>query len=122
MEGMTSGVLVVDDDAVFRELAQRIVRGAGLSVAGEAATVAAALAAVGDLSPSAVLLDVGLPDGDGLTLAAHLATLSRPPSVVLTSSDPDLVNEEDVRRCGARAFIAKADLPGANLRVLLAGG
>jgi DNA-binding NtrC family response regulator len=103
MEGMTSGVLVVDDDAVFRDLAQRIVRGAGLSVAGEAATVAAALAAVGDLSPSAVLLDVGL-------------------SVVLTSSDPDLVNEEDVRRCGARAFIAKADLPGANLRVLLAGG
>jgi DNA-binding NarL/FixJ family response regulator len=118
---MTSGVLVVDDDAVFRGLARRMLRDAGLTVVGEAGTVVAALAAVRDLEPSAVLLDVGLPDGDGVTLAAHLATLPWRPSVVLTSTDPDAVSPADVRRCGARAFLAKANLPGARLDVLLAG-
>ena len=118
---MPSGVLVVDDDAVFRDLARRILHGAGLAVAGEADAVAAALAAVHELEPAAVLLDVGLPDGDGVTLAAHLATLPWPPPVVLTSTDPDAVNATDLRRCGARAFIPKPDLPGARLGVLLAG-
>jgi DNA-binding NarL/FixJ family response regulator len=116
---MTFGVFVVDDDPVFRDLARRMLRGAGLTVLGEAGTVAAAMETVRDLEPSAVLVDVGLPDGDGITLAAHLATLAWRPSVLLTSSDPDAVSPADVRRSGARAFIPKADLPGARLDVLL---
>jgi DNA-binding NarL/FixJ family response regulator len=120
MRSMTLGVLVVDDDPVFRDLARRMLRGAGLTVLGEAATMAEAKAAVRDLEPSAVLVDVGLPDGDGVTLAAHFATLARRPSVLLTSSDSDAVSPADVRRCGARGFVAKADLPGTRLDVLLA--
>jgi CheY-like chemotaxis protein len=114
---MTSGVLVVDDDAAFRAIARRLLQGAGLVVLGEAATVAAALAAVAELDPSALLLDVGLPDGDGITLATQLAG---GPSVLLTSADPEAVDAVALARCGARAFIAKADLPGAALGTLLA--
>jgi len=117
---MTSGVFVVDDDPVFRDLARRILQCAGLTVLGEADTVAAAMAALPELEPTAVLLDVGLPDGDGVSLAAKLATFAWRPSVLLTSSDPDAVSPADVRRCGARGFLAKADLPGARLDVLLA--
>jgi DNA-binding NarL/FixJ family response regulator len=120
MASMTSGVFVVDDDPVFRDLARRMLRCAGLSVLGEADTVGSAMAAVRDLEPSAVLVDVGLPDGDGVTLAADLAALAWRPSVLLTSSDPDAVSPADVRRCGARGFLAKADLPGAPLDLLLA--
>jgi DNA-binding NarL/FixJ family response regulator len=120
MKPMTSGVLVVDDDPVFRDLARRMLRGAGLTVLGEADTMAAALAAVREVEPSAVLLDVGLPDGDGVTLAARLASLAWRPSVVLTSTDPDAVTAADVRRSGARAFVAKVDLPNARLDELLA--
>jgi DNA-binding NarL/FixJ family response regulator len=120
MTWMTSGVFVVDDDPVFRDLARRMLECAGLTVLGEAGTVAAAMASVRDLEPSALLVDVGLPDGDGVTLAAHLATLVWRPSVLLTSSDPDAVSPADVRRCGARGFVAKADLPGARLDELLA--
>jgi two-component system nitrate/nitrite response regulator NarL len=117
---MTSGVLIVDDDAAFRALAHRILGDAGLAVAGEAGTIAAALAAIADLEPSGVLLDIGLPDGDGLTLAARLATLPSPPAVLLTSTDPDAVTLADVRQSGARGFIPKADLPGAALDALRA--
>jgi DNA-binding NarL/FixJ family response regulator len=120
MARMTSGVFVVDDDPVFRDLAHRMLRAAGLTVVGEADSVSEAMAAIRDLEPSAVLVDVGLPDGDGVTLAADLATLARRPSVLLTSTDPDAVSPADVQRCGARGFLAKADLPSAPLDVLLA--
>jgi NAD(P)-dependent dehydrogenase (short-subunit alcohol dehydrogenase family) len=38
-----------------------------------------------------VLLDIGLPDGDGVALAMRLAALPSPPAVLLTSTDPDAV-------------------------------
>ncbi len=72
---MTRTVLVVDDDPEFRNLAMRLLTASGLAVVGEAHTVAAALSDAGRLKPSAFLVDVELPDGDGLTLARELAAL-----------------------------------------------
>jgi DNA-binding NarL/FixJ family response regulator len=117
---VTSGVLIVDDDPGFRALARRILTDAGFLVLGEAETVADALATIAAVEPAAVLLDVGLPDGDGITLAAQLATLPARPAVLLTSTDPDAVSAADLLRCGARAFVPKADLPGATLEELRA--
>jgi DNA-binding NarL/FixJ family response regulator len=65
-----------------------------------------------------VLLDVGLPDGDGITLAQALTALPWRPRVVLTSSDADAAGPEAVRDCGAAAFIWKLDLTDVALRVL----
>lgn len=114
---MTFGVLVVDDDADFRAMARGLLQAAGLVVVGEAASVAAAVAAIRELDPAAVLLDVGLPDGDGITLAGQLAG---GPSVLLTSADPGAVDADALERSRARAFVPKADLPGAALDTLLA--
>jgi DNA-binding NarL/FixJ family response regulator len=113
---MAAGVLVVDDDASFRALAIRLLETAGLRIAGEADTVRRAMEAVLDLRPDAVLLDVGLPDGDGITLAGELVALPWKPCVVLTSSDADAASAADVDRSGAAAFIGKADLSDAALR------
>ena len=68
-------VLVVDDDAIFRALARRMLGDCGLAVVGEAETVAAGMAAASELRPDAALVDVGLPDGDGIALARELAAL-----------------------------------------------
>jgi DNA-binding NarL/FixJ family response regulator len=119
---MSRAVLVVDDDPVFRRLARRTLTADGLAVVGEADTVAAAMAAAESLRPEAVLVDVGLPDGDGVTLAGELTALPWRPRVLLTSTDPDAASDDDVRTSGAVAFIPKDDLPGAPLRALLAGG
>jgi len=64
--GVMRSVLVVDDDPEFRELAGRLLAASGLTVVGEADGVAAALEAAVQLKPSAVLVDVELPDGDGV--------------------------------------------------------
>ena len=94
----------------------------GLIVVGEAATAAAAMAAALELRPRAVLVDVGLPDGDGVVLAGELSALPWGPRIVLTSTDPDAASPEDVRRCGAAAFVPKDELPNAPLHQLLATG
>lgn len=112
-------VLVVDDDPEFRRLACRLLAVNGLTVVGEADSVATALAAAALLEPSAILLDVELPDGDGVTLARELSALPWRPRIVLTSIDGEITTCEEAQRVGARAFINKADLPGAPLARLL---
>jgi DNA-binding NarL/FixJ family response regulator len=119
---MHRSVLVVDDDPAFRELAHRLLSAFGLVVAGEAASVAAAMAAAASLRPGAALVDVQLPDGDGVSLARELTALPWRPRVVLTSSDAEAATPADVRSSGAEAFVPKDLLPNASLAHLLGGG
>jgi DNA-binding NarL/FixJ family response regulator len=116
---MGRNVLVVDDDAAFRSLARRLLITFGLAPAGEADSVSAALALADALRPDAVLVDIGLPDGDGVTLAGLLTALPWRPRVVLTSSDADAATPDDVQRSGAAAFVPKDQLPNAELFRLL---
>jgi DNA-binding NarL/FixJ family response regulator len=121
LAAVTGSVLVVDDDSGFRSLAKRMLSAIGLTVVGEADTAAAALAAAAALKPDAALVDVALPDRDGVALAHELVALPWRPRVVLTSTDADAASLEDVRTSGADAFVPKAELPGAPLRRLLGG-
>jgi DNA-binding NarL/FixJ family response regulator len=122
MIGRVSGsVLIVDDDADFRELAGRLLAVIGLTVVGEADSVEAARTVAVELKPSAALVDVELPDGDGLALARELAVLPWRPSIVLTSIDGDITTAGEARLAGARAFVVKSDLPDVPLAQLLGG-
>jgi DNA-binding NarL/FixJ family response regulator len=116
---MVRSVLVVDDDPVFRTLAGRLLATSGLTVIAEADSVSTALLAAARLEPAGVLVDVGLPDGDGFTLAGQLSALPWQPRIVITSVDADIATADEVRRSGALAFIHKADLPNAPLAQLL---
>jgi CheY-like chemotaxis protein len=118
---MQCRVLVVDDDAAFRELASALLRDAGLDVAGEASTYAEGAAAADALRPDAALVDVGLPDGDGLELARRIAALPWSPRVLVTSSDADATTDEAARELGAVAFLPKTELANGSLRELLTG-
>ncbi|MEA2385043.1 MAG: two-component system, NarL family, response regulator DevR [Solirubrobacteraceae bacterium] len=119
---MPGGVLVVDDDELFRSLARRMLVAEGLVVVGEAESVATAMAAAHALRPDAVLVDVGLPDGDGLALARELTALPWRPRVVLTSTDPQAASERAIRAAGADAFVPKDELSNAPLERLLTTG
>lgn len=124
---MAGSVLIVDDDPAFRTLARRIVADSGLEVVGEAETAAAAETAADSLRPDAVLVDVGLPDRDGIDLACDLYARPWSPRVVLVSSDPD-VGTLARERCAADGlaetlpFVPKAELPNAPLHRLLGDG
>ena len=117
---VTGSVLLIDDDPAFRRLARQTLSGSGLTVVGEAATAAAGSAAARSLEPAIMLVDVGLPDGDGISLAGELSALPWGPRVVLTSVDPDAASPEEVRKSGAIGFVPKQDLPGSGLDMLMA--
>ena len=121
MAVMSASVLVVDDDPNFLRLAQQMLAAFGLAVVGEAGSVRAAIEAADALRPDAVLVDIGLPDGDGVALAEQLASLPWRPRVVLTSSSWDAAGPSEVRRSRAEAFIPKERLPNAELDRLLGG-
>jgi DNA-binding NarL/FixJ family response regulator len=116
---MSGVVLVVDDDPSFRSLARRLLVASGLAVVGEAESVATAIAAAHELRPDGALVDVGLPDGDGIALARELSALPWRPCVILTSTDPDAATPDDVRGSGAGGFFPKDQLPDAPLSRLL---
>lgn len=86
---MVSSVLIVDDDPAFLALAARVLSGLGMAVVGRAPDAATALRLAEDRRPDGALVDVGLPDRDGIDLAYELAALPWGPTVVLTSSDAD---------------------------------
>jgi DNA-binding NarL/FixJ family response regulator len=117
---MARSALLIDDDPAFRILARRVLTSAGLDVIGEAVDVASGRVAASELRPDVILVDVGLPDGDGIQLAGELAKLPWRPRVVLTSVDPDAASDEEVLAIGAGGFAPKADLPGAGIALLLA--
>jgi DNA-binding NarL/FixJ family response regulator len=103
-------VLLIDDDPSFRSLARGVLASFGLAVIGEAGTAADGLLVAAQLRPDAVLLDVGLPDRDGVDLALELSALPWAPRILLTSCDPDATTAADAARHGACGFVGKHDL------------
>jgi DNA-binding NarL/FixJ family response regulator len=117
---VAGSILLIDDDPAFRRLARQTLSGSGLTVVGEAATAAEGSSAARRLKPEIMLVDVGLLDGDGISLAGELSALPWGPRVVLTSVDPDAASPEEVRKSGAIGFVPKQDLPGSGLDMLMA--
>jgi DNA-binding NarL/FixJ family response regulator len=103
-------VLIVDDDAEFRNLARRLLEHGGYEVVGEADDAAGALRNHASLRPEIVLLDVQLPDLDGFAIADILAAQEEPPIVVLISSRDRGAYRFKLAATSARAFLPKDEL------------
>jgi DNA-binding NarL/FixJ family response regulator len=99
---------------VFRQVACELLERRGYTVVGEAGTAAAAREMVERLAPDGVLLDVRLPDANGLVLAAALVD-AYGVAVVLTSADRVAPDAAVVRACGARGFVLKSRLVATDL-------
>ena len=111
-------VLIVDDHAGFRGFARRLLEAGGFTVVGEAEDGASALAAVDELRPEVVLLDVMLPDRDGFSVAEQLSAADAGRAVVLISSRDAADLAGRLERSRVSGFIHKDDLSGAALAAL----
>ena len=113
-------VLIVDDHAGFRRAARAVLEAEGYEVIAESATGGDALVTADRMQPTIVLLDIGLPDIDGIDVAALLTAADRSLVVVLTSSRDAADYEPLLEDCGARGFIPKEELSGAAIAALAA--
>ena len=114
---MGVSVLIADDHASFRRLARRLLEAAGYSVVGEASDGASTLAAVVELRPDVVLLDVLLPDASGFAVADRIATEPEHPVVLLTSSR---TATDYGAALNGRLFLAKSELTPDRIEAALA--
>lgn len=116
-------VLIVEDDREIRKFLVTTFGTAGIAVV-EAATLADAATAIGNRLPSAIVLDLGLPDGDGIDWLRQLRTHSSIPVVVISARDGAPVREQAFT-AGADDFVMKPFLPGelrARVQALLVRG
>ena len=114
-------VLIVDDSAPFRLTARALLEARGYAIAGTAADGAGALDAFAELRPDAVLLDVNLPDMDGMAVSRALTAglNGAAPAVVLVSTVDRAALDGAVDTCGARGFLPKSELASPRLIALL---
>src|SRR5919206_4202851 len=101
-------VLLVDDHALFREgLRQLLAPEADIAVVGEAGDAGEARRLARELGPDVVLLDINLPDADGVEAAeAILAERPETAVVMLTMYRPEEHADRAVR-AGARGYLLK---------------
>ena len=109
-------VLLVDDDALVRAGLRLILSAdATIEVVGEAADGRAALTEAGRLQPDVVLMDIRMPDVDGITATQQLRELRRAPDVIVLTTFhlDDYVFA--ALRAGASGFLLKDTAPTAIL-------
>lgn len=84
LNNIISTVIVVEDEDKIRRFIKLALEAEQLTVV-EAASVARGLIEIGTRRPDLVILDLGLPDGDGLELIRDLRTWSEIPIIVLSA-------------------------------------
>jgi DNA-binding NarL/FixJ family response regulator len=105
-------VLLVDDDALVRAGLRMILSSAeDLKVVGEADDGARAVAAVRQHRPDIVLMDIRMPQMDGITATAALRRLEAPPQVIVLTTYQADEQVMSALRAGASGFLVKDTPP-----------
>lgn len=102
---MSTRVLVIDDDLAIRRVVATGLRARGYEVT-EAATAADGLGAAAVDAPDLIVLDLGLPDGDGVEVCRRVREFSTSPVLVLSVETTDRRKIEALD-AGADDFIVK---------------
>ena len=105
-------VLIVDDQPAFRRQLRALLTRAGFDVVGEARDIAEAEKQVRDAHPDLAIVDVMLPEINGLDGAPRLQAIAPALRTILVSAYHDRADlfRSAAKKVGAEAFIAKDDL------------
>ncbi|SIS70528.1 response regulator [Paracoccus saliphilus] len=117
---MTAHILIVDDETPIRRFLRVALEAEGYAVS-EAATAHEAVASAARHAPAAMILDLGLPDADGVTVIEKLREWSHLPVLVLSVRSDD-VGKIAALDAGAQDYVTKPFSTGellARLRGLL---
>jgi len=102
-------ILIADDHEVVRQGVRTLLeREAGWIVCGEAGTGREAVATALDLRPDVVVLDIGMPELNGLEATRQIRRAVPARILILTVHESDQVVTE-VLNAGAHAYVLKAD-------------
>ncbi|MFD4243042.1 response regulator [Streptomyces sp. NPDC058525] len=102
-------IVICDDERMVRTALRVILEAEGdLEVVGEAATGAQAVPLVRSLAPDVVLMDVRMPEIDGIRATEQiLATMAEPPRIVVVTTFENDAYVYGALRAGAAGFLLK---------------
>ncbi|MBW1722178.1 MAG: response regulator [Deltaproteobacteria bacterium] len=101
---MSFRILIADDEPLIRIDLRESLEGLGYKVVGEARDGREALDLIGRIHPDVAILDIKMPQMDGITVAKKVA--SRLPVILLTAySDKNLI--KGAREAGVMAYLTK---------------
>jgi len=119
-------ILLVDDDEAFREsVCAAIARDAGMTLAAQAGNALRAREAIARGQFDVALVDLGLPDGNGIDLIREIARSRPDVDVMVVTVFGDEAHVLASIEAGATGYLLKrslADTLGATVRELRAGG
>lgn len=119
-------ILLVDDHPLMRRgQADVLSREADLQVCGEAGTARDAMEAIAKLKPDLVVVDMSLPDKDGLELIKDIQALHPGLPVLAMSMQDESLYAARVLRAGGRGYVMKNEGSdtrlAASIRTVLSG-
>jgi DNA-binding NarL/FixJ family response regulator len=100
-------LLVVDDHPVVREGLRSMLSDTAITVVGDAGTAAEAIRVAADVAPDVVLLDLGLPDLDGLSAVARLKQVRAQAAVLVLTMHDDPALVRGAVQAGASGYVLK---------------
>lgn len=112
-------VILVDDSPLFLEtLAAQLARNPAVQIVGRATGGLEGLKLARELEPDVAIVDLAMPDMNGLELAQGLKRLAAPPRVVMLSMYDEPEYREGAQLMGVDAYIAKNNVHAELLPLL----
>jgi DNA-binding NarL/FixJ family response regulator len=108
---MTERILIVDDHPLTRDALAGLLAQNGFDVVGEAGSGEEAIAKAGELKPDLVLLDLSMPEMDGLTALPRVLAAAPDAEVVVLTASEDEHNLLGAIRGGAAGYLLKSEPP-----------
>jgi len=102
-------VLIVDDSAIVRfRLAEMVESVEHVAVVGQAQGATQGITALRELRPDLVILDIQMPDGDGVAVLEAAKQLDPAPAVMMLTNYVDDYHRLRCRTAGADFFLDKS--------------
>jgi|KBSMisStaDraftv2_1062788.scaffolds.fasta_scaffold08601_13 DNA-binding NarL/FixJ family response regulator len=109
MKVMRNCILLVDDNAAVRRALRRVFEDAGWEVCGEADSGCDAILKAKQLQPQVILLDLAMPQMDGLVAGRILKQVLPEARLILFTLHGGLVPADELQRSGISALVSKSD-------------
>lgn len=111
-------IFIADDHPVFRNGIKSVLSGSDYEVVGEADTGNTALKAIALMKPDIAILDITMPDLDGIAVTRRVVAEVPGTRVIILSMHADLNHPIDAFRAGALGYVLKDSDPGELLKAV----
>jgi DNA-binding NarL/FixJ family response regulator len=103
-------ILIADDHDIFRHGVRQLIQShPGWEICGEASMGLEAIAQAKELLPDIAILDIGMPDMDGLEAASKIGTVSPNTEILILSAHYSDQLIREIVNAGIRGYILKSD-------------